>query len=68
MMRTCGTHGTNLLVLHDAKEFALQGRLHLANLVQEERSAGCPSEETALRLMGAAERPLHVTEEFALEE
>ncbi len=62
------SHSAYCLLFHRQQEVGLELKRHVADLVHEQRSLVCLVEESALGIHGARKRPLHMTEEFALEE
>src|SRR5262249_25235137 len=57
-----------LAVLEDMQELALEGRMQIADLVEEDRAVVGGLEFAELELMGAGERTALVTEQLALQE
>ena len=57
-----------LALLKDAQDLGLRGKAHIANLVQEQRSAVGLLELALMLLHGRCEGALFVAEELALDE
>src|SRR5262249_11198696 len=55
-------------LLNHPQEFHLHARRGISNFIQEEGSSVCNLEETFLVLHGSRERPLHVSEQFGIEQ
>src|SRR5262249_54685111 len=62
------SHAGELAILEDMQELALEGRMQIADLVEEDRAVVGRLELAELELMGAREGAALVTEEFAFQE
>ena len=66
--RQLPTHAVELALRQHAQEPGLQGRRHVADLVEEQRAAVGLLEAAAAQLGGTGERALLVAEQFRLQQ
>src|SRR6266550_242197 len=66
-MSSCATQALELLFLQDAKQFGLQRRRNITDLVQKERSFVSQLEAANLLRDGSGERPFFVTKQLTLQ-